>query len=295
MSRGVPWVGDDAGRREEERRVAAIVGRRIVAVRYFERPDAALFEAEWWRGQGYDLPGPGLELDFDDGRTWAFTWHQSADHEGLLAGEGRLTPRDHTACDVTERSGWPGVVGRPIEAVEGAWVRDSYEDGSQSALMVLSWLLRHSGDQHVVITLGEHDENGAYRYMADSVAVFFSIADARRHGVPLPDDPIMRSQRFEDLGIGPGGSDYIGWDHELEIEGRVYRLRQYEDESAVHFMSNGPTGDDRIRGGVPYDDPVFTRAARWVLRLAHVEQLTVFTSDPEYPDDSYAPVDLSRL
>lgn len=76
---------------------------------------------------------------------------------------------------------------------------------------------------------------------------------------------------------------------------RVYALRQYEDEDAIHFMGNGPDGTEQIRGGVPYSDPVFAEAARWLLRLPGVERLTVFTSDPEFPDDAYAPVDPSRL
>ena len=107
--------------------------------------------------------------------------------------------------------------------------------------------------------------------------------------------PVLRTTRFEDRGIGPGGSDYLGWIHELHMADRVYVLRQYADEDAIHFHGNGNDGTEPIRGGVPYDDPVFAAAARWLLQLPGVERLTVFTDDPEFPDDAYAPVDPSRL
>lgn len=108
-------------------------------------------------------------------------------------------------------------------------------------------------------------------------------------------DPILHTTRFEDRGIGPGGSDYLGWTHVLEIADRVYALRQYADDDVIAFMSGGAEGNKPIRGGVPYADPVFARAASWLVQLPSVERLIVLTSDPEFPDDAYAPVDPSRL
>lgn len=107
--------------------------------------------------------------------------------------------------------------------------------------------------------------------------------------------PVLHTTRFEDRGIGPGGSDYLGWDHELQMTDRVYGLRQYADEDAIHVVGNGEDGKARIRGGVPYDDRVFAEAVRWLLQLPGVERLTVFTSDREFPNDAYVPVDPGRL
>lgn len=76
---------------------------------------------------------------------------------------------------------------------------------------------------------------------------------------------------------------------------RVYGLRQYEDDDHIAFMANGQDGAEPIRGGVPYDDPVFAEAARWLLQLPSVNRLTVLTSDPEFPETAYAPVDPGRL
>jgi hypothetical protein len=107
--------------------------------------------------------------------------------------------------------------------------------------------------------------------------------------------PVLRTTRFEDRGMGPGGSDYLGWDHVLHVGPRAYGLRQYAGEGVMNVTGNGVDGTERIRGGVPYNDPEFALAARWLLQLPGVNQLTVLTSDPEFPDDAYVPVDPGRL
>ncbi len=47
--------------------------------------------------------------------------------------------------------------------------------------------------------------------------------------------------------------------------------------------------------GVPYDDPIFVKAARWLLDQSGIEQLCVFTQDSEFPGVSFIPVDPQRL
>ena len=76
---------------------------------------------------------------------------------------------------------------------------------------------------------------------------------------------------------------------------RVYGLRQYAHDDEMSFTGNGADGTEPIRGGVPYTDPVFAEAVRWLLQLPGVERLSVLTSDPEFPDGGYAPVDPRRL
>lgn len=187
----MPWVADDAARRAHEARVAEMVGRRITAVRYFELGGP---EPEW-PGADFDSLDYGLELDLDDATTWWFSWLQAGPNEGVLATEGRLVgtrlrdDMDFGIYDVTDRSGWPGVVGRPLEAVEAVWIRHEWDpprDGTH--LCVMTWLLRHSTEGVVVITLGGRSPDGSLSPSPDDVSVFFSLAAARRRCVFLPGD-----------------------------------------------------------------------------------------------------------
>jgi hypothetical protein len=109
----------------------------------------------------------------------------------------------------------------------------------------------------------------------------------------------LSSTPFADPGIGPGGSDYIGATHELRIGERAYALRSYDDEPGeISFMRVQDPGDDGwqpIRGGLPYDDPVFGEAARWLLARPEINRIRVFCSSLEHPDESYPYVDPDRL
>ncbi len=49
--------------------------------------------------------------------------------------------------------------------------------------------------------------------------------------------------------------------------------------------------DELIEGGIPYDDEVFVKAARWLLEQPGIDRLTVLTRDPP----GYVPVDSARL
>jgi hypothetical protein len=113
------------------------------------------------------------------------------------------------------------------------------------------------------------------------------------------EDISLKRTRIEDRGIGPGGSDYLGWIYELEIAGRTYGLRSYDDEPGrIAFMDVRMAGESEpgpIRGGVPYADAVFARAARWLLATGEHSAITVLCSDPEHPNDAYVPVDPDRL
>lgn len=80
----------------------------------------------------------------------------------------------------------------------------------------------------------------------------------------------------------------------LIVDGRVYALSRNDDRSKeVNFHgtrtvptpeTSSPYSDDfgdvqRIRGGVPYNDPIFVKAARWLLDQPGIEQLRVFLND----------------
>jgi hypothetical protein len=169
---------------------AALVGRRLVAVRYFEYLD------EWedgpqWPGEDFDSLDYGLELRHDGGGTCSFVWNQRGPVEEVEAVDGPLIPGvlrpDRTRVDdVTHESGWPAFVGREITATEA--VREHVWDPPRmDEPCVVTYVLGFGADEHVVITLGRRADDGRWQYTHDKVAVFFSLATARRHDVPLPD------------------------------------------------------------------------------------------------------------
>jgi len=109
----------------------------------------------------------------------------------------------------------------------------------------------------------------------------------------------VHSERFEDRGIGPAGSDYLGWVHEVRVLGTTFWLRGYDDEPhELHVLAWDRANPGR-RGsfpkGIPYADAAFAAAARWALSRPGIRELHVLASDPDFPDRAYAPVDPTRL
>lgn len=81
---------------------------------------------------------------------------------------------------MTAESGWPDLIGQPIETVEVTWEH-------RAALCSRSWVLRFAGDREVVITLGDRDTEGRFvPFSPSNLAVFFSRETARRHGASVP-------------------------------------------------------------------------------------------------------------
>lgn len=106
------------------------------------------------------------------------------------------------------------------------------------------------------------------------------------------------------------GYRLAGWTLELVVDGRTYALGRSDNRSReVNFYgtrlqptpeTSSPYSDDfgdvqRIRGGVPYDDPIFVKAARWLLDQPGIDQLRVFLDDVEYSNNPFVPVDPDRL
>lgn len=105
----------------------------------------------------------------------------------------------------------------------------------------------------------------------------------------------LLSTRFEDRGPEFGDEEYLGWRYRLRVAGQTFWLRRYEDTAQlVSFMGIGEP-EDNIRGGVPYENQAFATACRWLAANLGATQFDVATSDPEYPNGTHAPVDLSRL
>jgi hypothetical protein len=182
----------------------ALVGRVIVAARYVE---LAYGEPAWDCGSFHSIDY-GVELDTDDGATTSFIWQQKGWNETLLAYTGttrdELAPeREISTWDVGET--WRHALPGPVFNVETIWMKHRWgpsfggprfetrvDDGHESDYCLITVLLsNHAGDD-VVVTLGgeaNSPEPRTFAYLADNVAVFFSVAEARRARALLPGDP----------------------------------------------------------------------------------------------------------
>lgn len=186
----------------DARLTAALVGRGLTGVRYVE---LNYDEAGWDAGRFHSVDY-GIELDFDDGATWAVIWQQQSANETLLTYRGmirdELRPEaDVSTWDVTDA--WHARFGGRVEGVETVWTKHRWgpafggprfetqlDDGHESDYCLITVLLAGEGDGCAIVTLGgdASDGRGTFVYLADNVAVFFSVAAARDAGVLLPGD-----------------------------------------------------------------------------------------------------------
>lgn len=168
---------------------------RYVEIQYDGPPEPM------WGASNFDSLDYGLELDLDDTTTHSIIWMQKGPNEAILAAEGplvgtQLLPSSAIAVwDVTDR--WDELGPRSISSVSAVWSRHVFGSalnsagqqvapGGQSDLCLLTVILQALDGREAVITLGEPDPDGTYRYVADNVSVFFSIEKARKARVYLP-------------------------------------------------------------------------------------------------------------
>jgi hypothetical protein len=181
---------------------AALVGRRLAAVRYVEID----YGEPYWDAQRFHTIDYGVEFDLDDGATWAFTWQQRGANETLLIHRGvvrdELRPdAEVSTWDVTGL--WHGHFGSRIDRIETAWTKHRWgpayggprwetqlDDGSESDYCLITVILSGASEACAVVTLGGDaaDGRGTFTYLADNVAVFFSLAEAHEAGARLPGD-----------------------------------------------------------------------------------------------------------
>jgi hypothetical protein len=177
------WVHSTAEQSEEERRVSALVGERIVGGRYFDigypgRPPA-------YEGSFHVLDF-GLELDLANDSTWSFVWQQAGNNEALLAYQGtlvgdQLIPEGEFAIwSIEEIPEWQPILGEPIEHVGSVWGRWGDD------LCPVTWTIETGAGAFLCFTLGTRERDGSFRPSHDDVAVFFSHEEALRQAVPLP-------------------------------------------------------------------------------------------------------------
>jgi hypothetical protein len=181
---------------------AAFVGRQLTGVRYVE---INYGEPAWDAGRFHSVDY-GIELDLDDRATWAVIWQQRSWNETLLTYRGLIREElrpdaDVSTWDVTDV--WHMRFGRRVDRVETVWTKHRWgpafggprfetqlDAGHESDYCLITVLLASEDDGCAVVTLGGDaaDGRGTFTYLADNVAVFFSVIAARDAGALLPGD-----------------------------------------------------------------------------------------------------------
>jgi hypothetical protein len=167
---------------------AALVGRRLTGVRYVELD----YGEPGWDVERFHTVDYGIEFDLEAAATWAFTWQQRGMNETLLFYRGvvrdELRPdADVSTWDVTDV--WHRHFGSGIDRVENVWTK--HRLGSRESDHCLNTVvLSGEDDSCAVVTLGGDaaDGHGTFTYLADNLAVFFSLAEAHEAGALLPGD-----------------------------------------------------------------------------------------------------------
>jgi hypothetical protein len=196
------WVSSADEREAVEATLHGMLGRAFLGVRYVELSYDG--NPAWDAGTFHSIDF-GVELQLDDGATWAVTWDQAGHNEGLMVYAGALASElrpdaEVATWDVTAL--WRDRFPTGFSGVKCVWTRHAYgpaytgprwetrvDDGGESDLCLVSVILAGDGPGQAVITLGESGEpDGSYGYRPDNVAVFFSSEEARRAGVLLPGD-----------------------------------------------------------------------------------------------------------
>jgi len=185
-----------------EQLCAALVGRVIVGVRYIELN----YEEPTWDCGAFHSIDYGVELDTDDGRTTSFVWQQQGWNETLLSYVGtvreELRPAEISTWNVSAI--WRDAMPGPVCELETTWTKHKsgpsfggpkfetrIDDGHESEYCLITVQLSGDAGNQVVITLGGEAnslESRTFTYLADNVAVFFSVEEARRARALLPGD-----------------------------------------------------------------------------------------------------------
>jgi hypothetical protein len=198
------WVASLADRSADVDTLrSALIARMIVAVRYVELDYGV---AAWDCGRFHSI-GFGVELDLDDGATWSFIWQQEDANETLLSYAGRIMEElrpeiDVSTWDVGDQ--WRETLPRAIEKVETIWTKHRWgpafggphfetqvDDGRESEYCLITALLSNDCDDYGMIALGGDATDGkqTFTYLADNVAVLFSLEEARAARVLREGDP----------------------------------------------------------------------------------------------------------
>jgi hypothetical protein len=176
-----PWPVTEAGRREFERSVRAMLGHTVQGARYLFPASSDHIERRHFAG--FDEVDMGVELLTAAGGVFSVFWHMEGFNEGLAVARGTPAPladRHVTGLTVSDTVEWRRIRGSPVTAVGLAWHVPN--ENCPEAVWALRLML---GDAlSLVIALGEAHEVRQITYMPDSLVVIFDEAVARNYHIP---------------------------------------------------------------------------------------------------------------
>lgn len=175
----------DEERAAFERRVARIVGERLLGVRYYrlegDRPGA------WRRGNGaYHTVEQGIDLVAASGRVFRITWDDEFVEYGVALAEatGDGAPPGGCAEDVSSHEPWVALLGEPIVSVTVHWRRLDDRPYPQDVELAFG-----TGQRVLCSAAGSMDRGDderaseALTLFADQVTVVWTAEIAARYGL----------------------------------------------------------------------------------------------------------------
>jgi hypothetical protein len=189
------WVTSSDERGRIEASLGELSGRPLSAVRYVEMVGDG---TPLWDVGSFHSIDFGVEIDLEGQVTWSITWQQRGHNETLLAYAGTIASAmkpdaELAVWDLTPL--WRERFPEGFAGIDCAWTRHVFGpadtgDTHESDACLVSLVLNGRTGEQAVITLGGESQYqaGVYTYLADNVAVFLSVAEARRANVILPGD-----------------------------------------------------------------------------------------------------------
>lgn len=169
-------------RREVDRVVASLVGRTLLAVRYFELDAYATGRPAWDRDPSYDSVDFGVELEVSVEDHYWVHWSSEFYTYALAVDQNAADDRsDMRVWDVSHVSRWRDCLGVLITAAELTW--DWQSLGAGPRVWGPQHLMLRFEDQSTVYLSALTLEPGHAPFgHANNVTVFFSVDAARAAG-----------------------------------------------------------------------------------------------------------------
>jgi hypothetical protein len=171
---------------EYENDIAAIVGKQLKRVRYFElchENDAPYYLNELFHGHLLDF---GCDLEMADGSIFGVIWDGEFFQYGVGISNTSLSAQllDARVWDVTDEGHWVSLIGQTIVKVKAHWSWVQYVGSSKRHYYPQDVELEFGNGSLVFLSASSFNEDkDALWGMSDNIAIVFGSEVAKKHGI----------------------------------------------------------------------------------------------------------------
>ncbi len=170
---------------EYEHDIAAIRGKRLQNVRYFELQygsDRPFYREELFQGHVLDF---GCDLEMTDGSIFGIIWDDEFTQFGIGVYRQSLSDQlnDPRVWLVTSEPHWAGLIGQVIENVSVYWSWEQYAGHERQAYPQDIALEFDNGSRVFFSAAQFNSKSGQLWGTSDDIVVIFDEDSAKRYGV----------------------------------------------------------------------------------------------------------------